>query len=101
MELTLAEKATLTAYSGTEGFKILMRIMEEEVLKFNTALLNAKKPEDVLQAHNLAKAAAMFHQGVINRINAAGYEYKNTPRDGDAPVDMTEGSLMLQDYTEA
>ena len=91
LELTHIEQAQLSAFIHTDGFRILDSIMKDEVLKFNTALLNAKKSEDVLQAHNLAKAAASFYQGVLNRINSEVYAYANTPKITDKPVDITEG----------
>jgi hypothetical protein len=93
-ELTQVEQATLAAYISTDGFQILNeKIMKSEVLKFNTALLNAKQPEDVIRLHNLATAAAKFYQGVLDRINAEIYAYTNTPRPTDVPVDTTEGVL--------
>lgn len=99
-QLTMNEQAQLAAMLPTEGFKILDRIMKNEVLKFNSNLLNAQKPEDVIIAHNLASAAAKFYQGVINRINSEIYAYQNTPKEGDAPIDFTEGVLALEDYIE-
>jgi|HubBroStandDraft_1064217.scaffolds.fasta_scaffold657523_1 hypothetical protein len=94
-ELTQADRARLSAFLNTDEFKILDSLMKSEVFKFNTALLNEKEPEKVLQAHNLAKAAASFYQGLVNRINAEAYIYKNTPRPGDDPIDITEGALDL------
>ena len=99
-QLTNVEQAQLAALIPTEGFQILNRLMKEEVSKFNVSLLNAKKSEDVLIAHNLAKAAAMFYQGIINRINAEVDEYKNVPKPGDVPIDPTEAVLLLQDFAQ-
>ena len=100
LDLTMNEKALLAAYISSDGFKTLNRIMKHELYKFHENLLNANKPDEVIIAHNLEKAAAMFYQGVVNRINTEIDEYKNTPREGDAPIDVTEGILMLQDFKE-
>ena len=99
-QLSFQEQALLAALIPTDGFKIVDKLMKDEVAKFNVNLLNATKPEEVLIAHNLASAAAKFYQGIINRINAEIYAYKNTPQPGDAPIDVTDGLLLLQDYME-
>lgn len=98
LELTLNEKALLAAYINSDGYKTLDKVMRHELSKFHVKLINATKPEEVLIAHNLEKAAAMFYQGIVNRINSEIDAYKNTPRDTDPPIDVTEGVLMLQDF---
>jgi hypothetical protein len=100
MELTQVERAQLSAFQSTEGFQLICLIMKNELIKFNTALLNAKKPEDVLIAHNLASAAAKFYEGVLNTIEAEIAIYTGTPKPGDRPFDVTDGVLDLQNYVE-
>lgn len=97
MELGIPEQAQLAAFVNTDGFKILCGIMKDEVLKFNAALLSAKKPEDVIISHNLASAAAKFYEGFLNRIDSEIYMYTGTPKKGDAPIDITAGILDMDE----
>lgn len=93
MELTNVERAQLASYINTEGFKIMCSIMRDEVLRFNSELLAVEDPKEVLIKHNLASAAAKFYESMLNRVNNEVYTYTGTPKQGDKPIDVTEGFL--------
>lgn len=93
-QLTELEQATLAALLPTEGFRILQKIMESEVFRFNTSLLNAKEPKDVLRYHNLASAAAKFYQGVIDRLNREAEIYLSVSK-SDEPIDPDYSVLEM------
>ena len=100
-ELTGIERAHLATWTTEESFLIVQRLMEDEIKKFNLNLINSSKQEDIIANHHLAKAAAAFYQGLINRINQEIFVYRNTPKKGDKPVDVTETVLNLDDIAEA
>lgn len=95
VRLNDVERSQLHVIIRTEGFKILKRIMEDEVEKFKVRLLNASgtKPEEVLEAHNRAKAAAQFCVGVFNTINAEMEYLSKSPKASDEPEDVTQELL--------
>jgi len=45
----------------------------------------------------MAKAAAQFYQGIVNRINEEQTAYFHTPKPGDKPNDITENIIDLGD----
>ena len=96
MDFDLNKRAQLSAMAATEGFKIFIEdIMEPEAKKFITALVNvpAGNDEAVLAAHKLAKAAAQYYQGCIDRLNAEVELYRQSPKATDKPQDVTDGNL--------
>jgi hypothetical protein len=99
-ELDDQARAHLAVLVGMDGFKILQHLMEDEVKKFNLKLINASKPEEVIHAHNLAKAASQFYQGVINRLNNEIDFYQHAPKVTDKPVDSTSQVLDLDDAVD-
>lgn len=97
LTLTDMERAHLYATYSSEGFKIFQQILESEVAKFRVALDNADPANEraVLAAHQMSKAAAQFYTGLVRRVNEEINLYTNS-RQGDKPVDVTEGVLDLQ-----
>ena len=100
MELTQIERSQLLAYVETDGFKIFCQILRDEVLKFNAELLAAKKPDDVIFAHNQASTATRFYEGALDRIEAERFTYSGIKGANDPPVDATEGMLDLDSKEE-
>jgi hypothetical protein len=100
-ELTGIERAHLAQWLTEDSFKIVQKLMEDEVKKFSLNLLNASNTEDIIARHNLAKAAAQFYQGFINRISQEVLVYTQSPRSTDKPVDVTAPLLDLDDIAEA
>jgi hypothetical protein len=100
-DLTLEpqERALLAQLTVNPGYKIFHRICRSEVDKFIVQLINsdAAKTDEVLATHTMAKAAAMFYQGVTARINEEVLLYTGAPRESDKPVDITEGLLDLDE----
>ena len=70
LNLTDEERGVLSASVKQRGFEILQRIMEDQVRKFNFALLDTDpaKQEAVLAAHYLAKSVAQFYTSLIEKI---------------------------------
>lgn len=101
-QLSNLERAFLAATFPTDGFKVIQKICEGECHKFITALLNtdAGKDAEVLAAHKMAKAAAQVYAGIASRIQHEVTVHNNTPREGDKPIDPTEGSLDLGEIME-
>lgn len=100
VELTGIERAHLAAWIGEESFRIVQRIMEDQVKTFNLDLVNATKTEDILAKHNIAKASAVFYQRFINRLNEEITLYRASPRPNDKPLDITS-NLDLDNIAEA
>lgn len=102
LELNGIDRAHLNVLVTMEGFKVLQNIMESEVEKFKVALLNANpsKHDEVIAAHQLAKAAAMFYAGVVKRLNSELELYRNSPKASDKPIDATEGLIDLGEVTK-
>ena len=99
-ELSGIERAHLSVLVTTDGFKIMQKLMEDEVKKFNLLLINASNTDDIIAKHNLAKAAAQFYQGVIDRVNQEVLVYHKAPKSTDKPLDMTSGLLDLGDMAD-
>jgi hypothetical protein len=89
IELNGIERAHLSAWSGEESFKIVQRLMISLVKEFDLDLINASKNEDIIAKHHIAKAAAMYYQRFVDRLNSEIYVYQNSPKKGDKPVDIT------------
>jgi hypothetical protein len=69
-ELDDRQRQILVAEVQQEGWDILQRLMVAEIKAFNYALANTpvSKPQEVLANHALAKAAAQFYQGFMERV---------------------------------
>jgi hypothetical protein len=83
------------------GFQIFQRICSAEVDKFFVRLVNADSSDqnEVIAAHNLAKAAAQFYAGLEKRINEEVTQFVGTPMNNDKPeADVTEGTLDLGEF---
>jgi len=93
MELTAAERVELISTTQTEGFKVILKLMEAECDTFRVLLDNADpdNEKDVLAKHILRKAAAMFLQGVVNSINQEVAVF--APRPGAVFEDITESLI--------
>jgi hypothetical protein len=90
------EQAALMLMSASEGFKVFNRIMRGELDKLIMSLINEPGNDDemVLNKHKLAKSAAIFYDGIINRVNheIAIYASQNTD---SKPVDSTAHLIDL------
>lgn len=91
------ERASLAQMAAMPGYKILHRLLRSQVDMFVISLVNvsAADPDDVLAAHQMAKAAAQFYDGITNVVNEEILAYTGAPRPGDKPIDSTEGILDL------
>jgi hypothetical protein len=101
VELTGIERAHLSVWLSDPSFKIVQKLLEDEVKKFNISLINATTPEEVVVRHSYAKVAAQIYLGLINRIQTEVEFYTKSPKPSDKPVDPTEESLDLGDLAEA
>ena len=70
IKLDARQKQVLSAYIQQEGWDIMQLLMVQVVKDFNTALMNTPvdQPESVVALHCVAKAAAQFYTGLIQRI---------------------------------
>jgi hypothetical protein len=100
-ELTGIERAHLAVWLTEASFKIVKKLLEDEVKRFNISLINASNPEEVVVRHGYAKVAAQIYQGLINRINEEVMIYTKAPRASDKPIDATESLLDLDAFAEA
>lgn len=98
--LDRGDQAQLSQLVYLPGYKVLHRLFRSEVDKFFVVLLNTDADDDhaVVAAHKMAKAAAMFYEGVTNRVNEEVMQFTNAPRANDTPVDLTEAVLDLGDH---
>ena len=101
IELTGIERAHLAVWLTDPSFKIVQKLLEDEVKKFNISLINAVDPEQVVIRHSYAKVAAQIYLGLINRIQTEVELYTKAPKPSDKPIDPTEESLDLGDIAEA
>lgn len=92
-----SERGQVAATVGSDGYRIINRLMRSEVDKFFVDLINTgtEYPESILSRHMLAKAAAQFYQGITDRINHEIQQYTAAIRDTSAPVDVTDGLIDL------
>lgn len=90
------ERAQLFATTVTPGFDVLQNIMGSVCLKFqDNMLLSEPGTPDATQKHFLSKAASMFYETVVSRVNHELLSYTHSPKSSDPIVDMTEGSIDL------
>jgi hypothetical protein len=70
MSFTLDERqqAILAAHIKTEAFDLLQKLMEQEIRLLNIKLMNTSDPQDILRNHAVAKGAAMFYAGLLQRL---------------------------------
>lgn len=64
-----AERGALISILDTDGFTVLRKLMLVEIARFDLALKNAERAEDVIIKHNIAKAASQFYVQLIDRLN--------------------------------
>lgn len=69
-ELSDRDRQLLSGHVRTEGFDILQRLMEQEIRLLNVKLLNTNtsNTQEILSNHAVAKGAAMFYAGIMQRI---------------------------------
>lgn len=70
---TAADMAQLNSLIQQPGFEVLKKLMQSEVDRFQVELMNTDPTEDnydkkVQTRHNIALAAAMFYQKLMNRV---------------------------------
>jgi hypothetical protein len=51
-----------------EWWDIMQRLMESEIALMNIKLVNSDDEKEVLVAHRLVRGAAMFYEGIMQRI---------------------------------
>ena len=92
------ERAHLLGFYNLPGFQILQRMCEAEISQMQLDLVNIKASDtkEVLAAHKLAKAAAMFYQRLIDRINSEIVAFQTQKEQESKPVlpDETEKNLQ-------
>ena len=100
LQLDRNDQAQLCQTYWQPGYKVIHRICRSEVDKFFLALINtpAGDRDAVEAAHKLAKAAAMFYEGITNRINEEVTQFTAAPRTTDTPIDITEAILDIGEY---
>jgi hypothetical protein len=101
IELTGIERAHLSVWLSDPSYKIVQRLLEDEVKRFNINLINATSPEEVVVCHSYAKVASQIYIGLINRINEEVMLYTKAPKPTDKPIDVTESLLDLDAFAEA
>lgn len=101
--LDRTEQAQLSQLIYLPGYKVLHRLMRSEVDKFFVVLLNtdAADADGIVAAHKMAKAAAMFYEGVTNRVNEEVIQFTAAPRASDVPIDITEAVLDIGELVAA
>jgi hypothetical protein len=72
-EMDETERAIVTAYIQQDGWKLIKKLIEQEIRLLNVHLLNTpeEQTEAVLSRFKVAKAAAMVYAGVIKRLEEA------------------------------
>jgi hypothetical protein len=72
-EMDETERAIVTAYIQQDGWKIIKRVIEQEIRLLTVRLMNTPedKPDTVLERFRVAKAAAMVFAGVTRRLEEA------------------------------
>lgn len=65
------ERAQLAGFYNQPGFQVLQNIFESQIAQLQLDMINEDPVQEkkVLAKHNLAKAAAVFYQRVIDLIN--------------------------------
>lgn len=65
------ERAQLAGFRNQPGFQVLQNIFESQISQLQVDMINANPvdKETVLAKHNMAKAAAVFYQRVVDLIN--------------------------------
>jgi hypothetical protein len=67
-ELDDREQALLAASVRQEYFHILQKLMEQEIRLMNIKLMNTADEKEILRLHAIAKGAAMFYAGFMQRL---------------------------------
>lgn len=100
LQLEHSERGLLAQLLSMPGYHVMYRVFRAEVDKFFVAVINANsaKAEEVVAAQITAKAAAMFYEGVTQRLNreVSGY-IESIPNNNEQVVDITEGLLDMDD----
>lgn len=65
------DRAVLSSAIKQEWFDLLQKIMEEEIRLLNVKLINTDGSDEnaIVANHRIAKGAAMFYKGIIDRLN--------------------------------
>ena|ERR1700675_218164 len=69
-EIDSRERAVLITFCKQEGWDLMQKIMESEIRKFNTALINVDESDEakVLAMHKMTKSLAQWYTGVMRRL---------------------------------
>ena len=91
-KLNDGERAMLVGLRQMPGFQILLNIFESQVSQMQLDMINTPtdKPDQVLAAHNMAKAAAMFYQRTIDLMNNEIEMFGAQAKSKEIQPDITE-----------
>lgn len=94
--LTDHQRAVLAGTVKQEMFDVLQTVMEDQLKKFNIRLLNTDPGDQgrVLVNHLMAKAAAQFYKGMMERIESECQVWKHN---NDLPQVMTS-DLPVEEF---
>lgn len=97
------DRGHLVQMAAMPGYRVLHQIFRSEVDKFVVELINASpaEPKSVVAAQMMAKVAAMFYEGITNRINEEVVQYSGAVDNRSQPVDPTEGLLDMGQVEKA
>lgn len=89
------EIGLLMAVLQHPGYEVLQKIYLSEIDHFQVDLMNVDPSsetydKDVRIKHNLALAAGMFHQRVVNRVANEIHEFSNRKTENQIQPDVTE-----------
>lgn len=96
------QRAHLSAFVGTDAFKVVDSLLKDEVHKYHVALVNAPADDDkkIIAAYQMEKAASQIYIGLVNRINEEVMLYRNMTKAGDVMPDVTENLGMDNNVQE-
>ena len=97
VQLSHDARAQLAHTMATPGFILVNKIMRAEVDKFIIRLIKVDETDEnaVLASHRLSKAAAMFYQLVIDRLNSEVQQFMYEATEPSKPSDPTAGLIDL------
>jgi hypothetical protein len=91
-----ADVGQLMALLQMPGYRVLTKIFESEIDQMQVDMMNADptNEKEVLVRHNLALAAGMFYQRVVNRIHLEKEQFGAKSSANDIIPDATEELLQ-------
>lgn len=97
VKLEHTDRAQMAQTVASPGYIHINRIMRSELDIFIIDLINTPEDNEALAIarFKLSKAAAMYYQRIVNRINMEVQQYVQAQDGPTEPVDMTEGNIDL------